>query len=232
MSLSEFWSVFLVFGKIDYLNLLPFHIFMKRYLRFSQQKQSMQYHKGVPSKINKKFLEKRVDAAFISSINSRKCKKPKVGIVANKQVLSVLLLPSQDFLKDSESATSNVLAEILDLQGEVIIGDKALLYYLQNDNSNFIDLAQQWYEKYSLPFVFATFCTNKKSILLQKIQDDFLLHVKHIKIPQYLLQKASKRTSIPPQEILNYLQFISYRIEKKERLSLKKFLMKAKQKGK
>lgn len=232
MSQLNFWSRVLVFGKIDYLNLLPFHIFMKRRLRFSQQKQSMEYHKGVPSKINKKFLEKKVDAAFISSVNSRKCKNPKVGIVANKRVLSVLLIPSKDFLKDSESATSNVLAKILNLKGEVIIGDKALVYYLQNDKATFIDLAQRWYEKYSLPFVFATFCTNQNTILLQKIQDEFVLHVKSIKIPYYLLQRASKRTKIPPKEIVNYLEFISYKIDKKEILSLKKFLAKAKQKVK
>ncbi len=221
----------MVFGKIDYLNLLPFHIFMKRRLRFSQQKQSMEYHKGVPAEINKKFLEKKVDAAFISSINAKKCQKPMVGIVARKEVRSVFIIPSKSFLKDSESATSNVLAQILGLKGEVIIGDKALLYYLSPDKE-YIDLAQRWYEHYSLPFVFATFCINKKSSFLQQIQKEFILHVNNIRIPRYVLEKVSKRTAIPAEEIQEYLKLISYKVERKELLSLKKFLTKAKQKGK
>jgi len=55
----------LVFGKIEYLNLLPFHIFMKRFLRQSSAKLAMEYYKGVPSNINKKFKLKKVDGAFI-----------------------------------------------------------------------------------------------------------------------------------------------------------------------
>ena len=205
---------------------------MKRRMRFSAQKQSMEYHKGVPSKINKKFLTRKVEGAFISSINSRKCKNPKMGIVAKKEVLSVLVVPCEDFLKDSESATSNVLAKILGVDGKVLIGDKALLYYLQNDQKNYIDLAKVWHERYDLPFVFATFCTNTQNPFLQHLQKEFLLHVNAIKIPRYLLLKASKKTSIPPKEILRYLKLISYRLDKKEILSLNKFLTKAKQKGK
>jgi len=61
----------MVFGKIEYLNLLPFHVFMKRFTKNTQQKMSMEYKKGVPSDVNQQFLKKRVDAAFISSIKAK-----------------------------------------------------------------------------------------------------------------------------------------------------------------
>ena len=61
----------MVFGKIEYLNLLPFHVFMKRYAS-SQAKAIMEHKKGVPAKINEAFINRRVDAAFISSIAAKK----------------------------------------------------------------------------------------------------------------------------------------------------------------
>ncbi len=215
----------MVFGKIEYLNLLPFHLFMKRFLRYSQLKQSMHYHRGVPTQINKKFLRKKVDAAFISSVNSTKCRKPRLGIIAKKEVQSVLVIPGSD-KKDHESATSNILAKILGQHGEVLIGDKALRYYLSN--TEHIDLAKLWYERHRLPFVFATLCANKQLPLIQKIERNFKRSAPSIKIPDYILREASARTKIPKKEITNYLSLISYAIDAKSFKSLKKFLDKAK----
>ncbi|MCK4875310.1 MAG: hypothetical protein KAS26_05630, partial [Sulfurimonas sp.] len=121
----------MVFGKIEYLNLLPFHVFMKRFTKSSQQSMSMHYQRGVPSKINEKFLSRRIDAAFISSISAKKYQNVDLGIIAKKEVLSVLVIPHVKDISDTESATSNVLAKVLDIKGEVLIGDKALKYYLQ-----------------------------------------------------------------------------------------------------
>ena len=219
----------MIFGKIEYLNLLPFHVFMKRFLPYSGMKQSMEYHKSVPSKINEKFARRHVDAAYISSITSkRNCSKPELGIIAHKEVRSVLLIPSSAQKKDSESATSNTLADLLGLEGEVLIGDKALRYALDHDD--YIDLASLWYEKEHLPFVFATLCSHAKTTLFQKLQRHFVRNATHIKIPYYLLHKASKRTSVPPKEILAYLRLISYKMDTKSHKSLKKFLKKAKTK--
>jgi chorismate dehydratase len=214
----------MVFGKIEYLNLLPFDVFMKRYLRGSSAKMAMQYHKGVPSTINKKFKNKKVDAAFISSINSKNCSKPCLGIIAKKNVNSVLVIPSDVYKKDSQSATSNVLAKILNINGEVLIGDKALKYYLQNDN--YIDLALEWHKRYKLPFVFATLCFNKKTKLLKNIEKRFLIQSDSIKIPYYILKSASKKSGISQKEIQKYLKLISYKIDKKSLKSLKLFLRK------
>ncbi|SMP88915.1 6-amino-6-deoxyfutalosine synthase [Epsilonproteobacteria bacterium SCGC AD-308-O04] len=209
----------MVFGKIEYLNLLPFHVFMKRFTSNSGQSMSMNYKRGVPSKINKDFLSRRVDAAFISSVKARKHQHVNLGIIAKKEVRSVLIIPNNDNVTDTESATSNVLARVLNIKGEVLIGDKALRYYLQNKPN--IDLAQEWNIKHNLPFVFALLCYHKDKILYKKIQANFLKQ--KIKIPQYILKEASTRTNISGVDILSYLQFISYRLDKKAQLGLKKF---------
>jgi len=214
----------MVFGKIEYLNLLPFHIFMKRFTKSTQQSMSMEYKKGVPADVNKQFLQKRVDAAFISSIKAKNHSHINLGIIAKKEVLSVLTIPHANNTTDKESATSNILAQILKVNGKVLIGDKALKYYLQN--SNYTDLAQLWHKKYKLPFVFALLCYHKDKQLYKRIEKNFLKH--NIKIPQYILKKASKRTDIETKEILNYLKYISYKLDTKAKLGLKTFLKESK----
>ena len=213
----------MVFGKIEYLNLLPFHVFMKRFTKSNQQKMSMHHFGGVPANVNKKFLDRHVDAAFISSIRARKYDNVNLGIIAKKEVLSVIVIPSDKNIKDKESATSNVLASILGISGEVLIGDKALKYYLSGKEN--IDLAKLWSEKYNLPFVFALLCYHKDEKLYKKIEKNFLK--RPTKIPNYILERASKRTGIKQKDILNYLKYISYNYDKKAKLGLKSFYNKA-----
>lgn len=213
----------MIFGKIEYLNLLPFHIFMKRFTKSSQQKISMHYKKGVPSDINKKFLTRKVDAAFISSISAKKFHHVNLGIIAKKEVLSVLVIPNTKNKKDADSASSNVLANILGVNGEVLIGDKALKYYLQNND--YIDLAKLWNERYNLPFVFALLCFHKDKKLYKNIEKEFLK--KEVKIPQYILKIASSRTNIDKKDILNYLTFISYKLDTKAKYGLNCFYKKS-----
>jgi len=214
----------LIFGKIDYLNLLPFHVFMKRFLKGSSQKMSINSKKGVPSTINNKFLSRRVDAAFISSIKAKGYQHVNLGIIAKKEVISVLVIPNDKNVSDSESATSNVLAKVLDIQGEVIIGDKALRYYLQN--KPYIDLAKEWNKKHNLPFVFALLCYHKDKKTYKTIQKRFLKQ--KIKIPQYILEEASVRTNVSKSNIIKYLEYISYELTPKAKLGLNKFYKEAK----
>jgi chorismate dehydratase len=210
----------LLFGKIEYLNLLPFHLFMKRYSRSSQHYMSFRYKKGVPSKINAAYAARRVDAAFISSIKAQKESYVKLGIIAKREVLSVLLLPSTADIKDSASASSNVLAQILGLHGEVLIGDNALKHYLTGD-TDAIDLAEAWHERYKLPFVFALLCYHGHDRQVKRLADTFSRS--HYKIPQYQLQKAARRTGIPAKEISRYLTYISYTLDHKAEAGLRKF---------
>ena len=46
----------MIFGKIDYLNLLPFHVFLKRSRLSSQDKKIIEFKKGVPSKLNRNLI--------------------------------------------------------------------------------------------------------------------------------------------------------------------------------
>jgi len=135
-----------------------------------------------------------------------------------------LVIPHANNTTDKESATSNVLARVLDVQGEVIIGDKALKYYLKNNV--FIDLAKEWNDRHNLPFVFALLCYHKDKRKYKKIEKEFLKQ--KVKIPQYILKEAEKRTGIKDKDILNYLKYISYKLDNKAKLGLKKFYQESK----
>lgn len=211
----------MIFAKIDFINLLPFHVFSKRYIRSNQYKAIIQYKKSYPSAINKRFKKRKVDAAFISSIASRRCKKClDIGIVADGIVDSVLVIPGS-YKKDYQSDTSNALAKVLKIDGEVVIGDKAL-YKFYNEDTEFIDLAKEWKKKTNLPFVFARLCVNKHDRYLKELSNKFL-NTK-VFIPQYILEQYSQRSGISKKQILNYLTKIKYKIDIKEKKSLKIFL--------
>ena len=47
----------MLFGKIDYLNLLPFHVFLKRYPLSNQTKKSIEFKKAPSSKMNNIFKD-------------------------------------------------------------------------------------------------------------------------------------------------------------------------------
>jgi chorismate dehydratase len=216
----------LIFGKIDFLNLLPFHVFIKRYARSTRFQQTLHYHKGVPSALNREFAMRRIDAAFVSSITAQNCRHFGVGIVAQREVLSVLLLPNAD-KDDSDSATSNLLARILDVHGEVLIGDKALRYYYSGGEH--IDLGRIWHERTGLPFVFALLCTHNHTDELRRLSRAFT--AQKVKIPHYILMEASLRSGLTPSQIIHYLKFISYKVGVKEERGYKKFAKEAKKRG-
>ncbi|MGA1932655.1 MqnA/MqnD/SBP family protein [Arcobacter sp. YIC-464] len=218
----------MIFAKIDFINLLPFNIHIKKNIKSNQIKSIINYKKSYPSAINKRFKKREVDAAFISSIASRNEKKFNLGIVAKREVLSVLLIPGE-YEKDYQSDTSNALAKVLELEGKVLIGDKALKYYHDNKDKNFIDLAKRWQDTYNLPFVFAVLCFNSNERLLKKITKNF--DKRKIKIPQYILKQYSKRSGISPSNILDYLDRIDYELNIKEKRALKLFFKLTKEKG-
>lgn len=218
----------MIFAKIDFINLLPFHIYIKKNIKSTQQKSIIEYKKSYPSKITNLYKKRKVDSAFISSVASKNEKSLDLGIVAKDEVLSVLLIPGS-YKKDFQSQTSNALAKVLNLDGEVIIGDKALKFYHENKNIEFIDLAKVWKDKYNLPFVFAKLCFNGNKKYLKKTIKNF--DKRKIKIPRYILDSYSIRSGISSKHILEYLEKIDYKISIKEKRSLKLFLKLTKEKG-
>jgi chorismate dehydratase len=215
----------MIFAKIDYINLLPFYIFIKKYISNSQIKSIINHKKSYPSDINKKFTSRKVDAAFISSIVAKNKNTTDIGIVAKDDVLSVLVLKNKPNKNDYQSDTSNRLAKILGIDGEIIIGDKALKLYLryqQDDRlDEVIDLAKEWKNRYKNPFVFAILCYNRYEKYINNLAKRFVNS--NIKIPQYILNRYSQKTGISKKDILLYLEKISYKIGKKEKKSIKKF---------
>jgi chorismate dehydratase len=208
-----------LFGSISYLNLLPFQVFLKRYISNNAASMSYNHNRAVPSAINKALKRRSIHAAFISSVESRKCKCTDLGIIAHKKVYSVLLLEGEN-QTDPASATSNQLAKVLDLQGQVLIGDTALKHYL--DGGEGIDLAEAWYGKTNLPFVFARLCYNKHGKSIEKLAKRFAKS--KVKIPLYILKREAKKRGITPKELTWYLDHIYYEMDWKAKRSLKKFL--------
>lgn len=217
----------MIFGKIDFLNLLPFHVFMKRHASTLRVHQSLNYHKGVPSTLNRSFAARRIDAAFISSITAKNCQRFSIGIVAKHEVLSVLAFPSNENKKDTDSATSNLLAQLLHIKGEVLIGDKALRYYYSGGEH--IDLGKVWNEQTKLPFVFALLCSHSHKHELKRLSRAFIR--KPVKLPYYILMENARKSNLTAAQITHYLKFISYKIGYKEELGYKRFLTEAKKRG-
>ncbi|WP_300368347.1 MqnA/MqnD/SBP family protein [Hydrogenimonas sp.] len=216
----------MIFGKIEYLNLLPFHLFLKRHLRHSAEKKAWQKRGSVPADINRAFRARRIDAAVISSIKSRGCRCTDFGIVANGEVQSVLLLPG-DPKMDRASDTSNALAKVLGFRGEVIIGDRALRYFLEHPGEG-IDLAAAWKARESLPFVFARLCAHPGYIRrINRLTARFFAHPQ--KIPYRILKEQAKRRGIEVHQLQDYLDRIHYRIGWREKRALQRFFRLAKQ---
>ena len=207
------------FGSIEYLNLLPFQIYIKKRIGNTQFKQMLHYRQSVPSSVNNLFSRGSIDGAFISSIHSKNRKCLDLGIVANGSVYSVLLLPGR-FKRDSESASSNALASVLGLNGEVMIGDKALKYYLSGKDA--IDLSLEWKNLTKSPFVFARLCCRSRCKKLAKIVNSF--KPKSQKIPLTILKRESKKRGIDPKDTLWYLSHIDYTLGWREKRALNRFL--------
>jgi chorismate dehydratase len=213
----------LIFGKIDYLNLLPFHLFLQKRVGNSQFHQIMRYWRGVPSQVNRDFHRRRVDAAFVSSITTRESRCSNLGIVARDEVLSVLVLEGEN-MEDSESQTSNTLAKILQTSGKVLIGDKALIHKLRDGSGE--DLAKKWRDEFNLPFVFAKLCYHNRREFFKNIEK--LFRKNRVKIPNYIMKREMKRLGLQRGEVLLYLSKIDYSCDKQTKTSLNKFLKLAK----
>ncbi|MBD3800158.1 MAG: hypothetical protein IE886_01665 [Campylobacterales bacterium] len=207
------------FGRIEYLNLLPFHVFMKRYVRSSQSQMMLRHGSNVPSAINRAYRMRKIDAAFISSIRAKGQKHLNLGIIADGPVQSVLLLPSETPQTDTASETSNALVRVLGLEGRVLIGDPALRAYLEGVEA--LDLAEEWHKRYGLPFVFGLLSYQANEKQMRRLGRAFAR--RRQKIPQYLLKRASARTGVKPREILAYLEGIRYRLDHRARRSLHLF---------
>ncbi|MDA3969479.1 MqnA/MqnD/SBP family protein [Helicobacter ibis] len=219
------------FGKIDYLNLLPFEVFMRKYPAPSYCKLFYNKKKSYPAKLNIEFLFNRIDAGFISSITAMRAQNERfrvfdVGICAKKEVKSVICI-KDDLGNDYQSATSNALLKVLGLQGRVLIGDRALRYVLDSSTNkqDYIDMCLFWVEKERIPFVFGRLCARKHKEFFCKVA--LLFAKSHVKIPHYIIDEYSKKSGVSKEDILEYLNLLTYKIDKKTKIGLYRFYRKA-----
>jgi len=211
-------------ANISYLNLLPFRVFLKAKPKLFAQKLQSTNRGSYPSKINEMFKKKLVDAAFISSVESTRTNRTASGIVAKKAVKSVIIKLGEH-KNDNESATSNKLARVLGLKGEVFIGDKALAKYLDAPEK-YVDLAVSWHAKTGLPFVFGRFCFNRKGTYYKRLSASF--NRRKINIPHYLMEQEARQKNFSQKDAKEYLKLISYKITTKEERGFRLFMDKAK----
>ncbi len=209
----------MLFGSIQYLNLLPFQLFLKRALPHNGAKMAFRYKRAVPSQINASLRRGEVNAAFISSVHAPRFTCTDLGIIARGAVYSVLVLPEAEG-DDPASETSNRLAKVLGLHGRVLIGDAALKYYL--DGGEGIDLAAEWYARTGLPFTFARLCYNRHGAIIKKLARDFTQH--RTRIPQYILKREAAKRGITPKQLSWYLENIHYEMDWEVKRGLRKFL--------
>ncbi len=209
----------MLFGSIQYLNLLPFQLFLKRALPHNGAKMAFRYKRAVPSQINASLRRGEVNAAFISSVHAARFACTDLGIIARGAVHSVLLLPEAEE-EDPASETSNRLAKVLGLRGRVLIGDAALKHHL--DGGAGIDLSAQWHARTGLPFVFARLCYNRHGALIRKLARDFAHD--HTRIPQYILKREAAKRGITPQQLVWYLEKIHYEMDWEVKRGLREFV--------
>lgn len=208
------------FALIEYLNLLPFAVFLKRSSLQNSFKSGAFYRRGKPAQLNERLRKRAIDAAFVSSAAVRNGRFVSLGIVADGAVRSVLLLPGES-REDSASKSSNALAKVLALQGEVVIGDRALFLFHQNGREGIVDLAAEWKKRTGMPFVFALLAYNRGGELWERLAKDFLRAP--VKIPHFMLKSYCEKRSLTQEQANEYLKLIGYKVGRRELAAYKKF---------
>lgn len=214
------------FGEINYLNLLPFRLYLKRH----RYRDRWVIKTGTPAEVNRWFREGRIDGGVLSSVRAVEGVRYPVGIGAEGPVWSVLLSPTREG-GDPASNTSNLLPVALNLKGQVVIGDRALSLYLKN-REEWVDLGEEWFRQVQLPFLFAQLTSRRPSRELERVATGFLRQGRGIyRIPQYLLRWEGARRGLSPRQVEEYLRLIRYQVGWREELGFKKFLRRLEGKG-
>lgn len=239
------------FGKIQYLNLVPFDVFLKSYPLHSRFKLAAFARKSYPAKLNQAFFFRRIDAGFISTIagykSHQKRKATCAGIIAKGAVWSVLAIDELDSGKDSRALDSHI-TESCTPESTLHAKPQSVKKDYQSDTSNIlgevlglrgsvligdralafrfsggqaVDMGQCWWDRHGLPFVFGRLCYNSHAALYTKLAQAFTK--KRVKIPRYILRERARESKIPSSYIRDYLTHIHYAIGAKERASIDRF---------
>ena len=199
-----------------------------------------------PANLKNLLLEKKIDAALISSVECLRNSKTlswcdKVGVCAYKEVQSILFFENKTknniIYTDIGSRSSVALLKILiQNMGSYTFIPKSPEYIIENikqnkgnhllfgDNALFIkyskeyfqvkDLCKWWYEKTSLPFIFAFWAYCKS----QKIDDSLFINSLKLGLENldYILNRETKlEDSIKKNYLKQNLHFFVSELDKK-----------------
>jgi len=220
---------------------------------------------GTPVELNQKIAQGQLDLSIISSFEYAKNPEryyllPDLSISSEGAVGSILLFSKQpwgqiqgDIYLTSHSHTSIHLAQYLlraqsvtyhfverpsdeQLEGELLIGDEALLAQKKAQNPNFsnifpyvYDLGQYWQEETGLAFVFAVWVVRRAVFdeipeLVWEITNK-LLRSKEISSPEYerIAKEHYSELFETTEEALNYLEALKFHFSEDLKKGLLRF---------
>ncbi|MBX9743542.1 MAG: menaquinone biosynthesis protein [Chthoniobacterales bacterium] len=230
---SQAWNL----GSVPYLNAQPLLYGL-----------SCKIRKETPAQLWEAFQKGEVDAGLLSSYNALHLEESAIvddiAIASCGEVYSVILAYEgelknvKQILLDPASHTANNLLQIIlkEFYGltpayvsaavaptlslpRLLIGDPAIAFR-QHASCSFMDLGAEWFRFTQLPFVFATWCLNKKSShhpsivkQLQQAKHEGLLNLKELALQQ----------PDPDFALRYWTQYISYELGNEEWKGLKLF---------
>ena len=232
-------------GRISYVNMAPV------FYRLDAEVEELQ---GVPTELNRRLLDGKLDLAPISSIEyARHAHRlrllPRLCVSSEGAVDSIQLVARKPLEQvrrvavTPESATSVVLVKILlpeaehvplgeDADAKLLIGDAALKSAFEDPTPHF-DLGRLWLERTGLPMVFAVWAAPEPAAdRLLDLQDALVASVRAARAdPEALAYEASARYGYPAGFLARYFEKLRYSFGPRERAGLLTFLELAHQVG-
>ncbi len=233
-------------GYMDYANVYPIFHHLLKHSNFS-------FVRGVPSLLNTAIREGAIDVSPSSSIEFARYPSyykiiPDISISSIGEVKSVNLfsalpieqLDNKRIMFTKESNTSTVLCKIIlekfynikpvyccedGCDAELLIGDKALHKYYNNNYKYVYDLGKLWHEHTKLPFVFALWICRADIGVDDEMRELMeLLRKYSAKTNEYSKNIINQYTKLgyTDEQMLDYWNIIDYKLSVKhiEGLSL------------
>ena len=232
-------------GRISYVNMAPI---------FFRLDADVEEVSGVPTELNAKLLDGRIDLAPISSVEyGRNADRLRIlprlcvsseGAVDSIQLVSRLPLDAvRRIAVTPESATSIVLTKVLlpdaehvplgdEAEATLLIGDAALRSAFEDPTPHY-DLGRLWLERTGLPMVFAVWaCPDPPPPGVLELEEALVSSVRLARSePERLARQASATYGYPAGFLARYFEKLRYRFGPRERAGLLTFFELARDAG-
>ncbi|MWV61547.1 hypothetical protein DCO58_08980 [Helicobacter saguini] len=162
-------------------------------------------------------MESFMESAKLQKLDSNNFDK-KLGNIESKNFDSKEIIESR-FYKSIKNTNLD----------SIKLGNIESRFYKDSKNVAFYDMANLWYQKTRLPFVFGRLCFKKNARFYKNLIKQFSVKIgsgkkfKGIKIPYYMLTRRCKELGISQLFAKKYIEKIYYKIENKEKIALLRF---------